>query len=194
MAIRLAVDGSRLPPNTHSTRFMRLGDAKSDLLSGLILEGGTAAQNDSASRQDAGLHQADGTGAGHSGGRGLLLELANLFSFTSVFGGVSPLPHTHGRPGSRPASSFSACRPNGCGGRMAEVMSFAIRSSGSHDMRVRRLPGRKCGLGRLLHAPRATSDGEVHIAPREADCLLCAVEGKSGLDIAITLCTSRSTG
>ena len=81
---------------------MRLGDAKSDLLSGLILEGGTAAQNDSASRQDAGLHQADGTGAGHSGGRGLLLELANLFSFTSVFGGVSPLPHT--RP-----SGVSSC-------------------------------------------------------------------------------------
>jgi hypothetical protein len=77
---------------------------------------------------------------------------------------------------------------------MAEVMSLAIRSFGSHDMRVRRLPERKFGLGRLLHAPRATSDGEVHIAPREADCLLCAVEGKSGLDIDIILCTSRSTG
>ena len=86
---------------------------------------------------------------------------------------------------------------------MAEVMSLAIRSFGSHDKRVRRLPERKFGLGRLLHAPRATSDGEVHIAPREADCLLCAVEGdcllcavegKSGLDIDIILCTSRSTG
>src|SRR3984885_14320358 len=172
---------------------MRLGDTKSDLLSGLILEGGTAAQNDSASRQDAGLHRADGTGAGRSGGRGLLLELANLFSFTSVFA-KSARCHTHGRPGSRPASSFSACRPNGCCGRMAEVMSLAIRSFGSHDKRVRRLPERKFGLGRLLHAPRATSDGEVHIAPREADCLLCAVEGKSGLDIDIILCSSRSTG
>ena len=73
-------------------------------------------------------------------------------------------------------------------------LPFAIRSSGSHDMRVPRLPRGKFGLGRLLHAPRATWDGEVHIAPREADCLLCAVEGKSGLDIAIILCTSRSTG
>ena len=53
--------------------------------------------------------------------------------------------HTHGRPGSRPASSFSACRPNGCCGRMAEVVSLAIRSFGSHDMRVRRLPERTFG-------------------------------------------------
>jgi hypothetical protein len=119
---------------------------------------------------------------------------------------------------------------------MAEVMSFAIRSCSSYNMRVRRLPGRKFGLvhghvvpiptpdgkvtaisfgghdpecskeakdaltfpagsavGRLLHVPRATLDGKVHITPREAACLLCAAEGKSDLDIAIMLGIPRST-
>jgi hypothetical protein len=43
-----------------------------------------------------------GTGAGRSRGRGSLPELANLFGFTSVFGGVSPLPHT--RPSDVPSN------------------------------------------------------------------------------------------
>jgi hypothetical protein len=91
----------------------------------------------------------------------LLLELANLFGFTSVFGGVSPLPRTLGRPRSRPAFSFSACRANGCGDRMAEVMSFTIRSFGSHNMWVGRLPGRKFGLVHGHVVPIPTLGGKV---------------------------------
>lgn len=48
-------------------------------------------------------------------------------------------------------------------------------------------------VGRLLHAPREADDREIHMTPRELDCLLWAAEGKSDWDIATILGISRPT-
>lgn len=47
-------------------------------------------------------------------------------------------------------------------------------------------------VARLLHVPRET-DLEVHVTPREIDCLLWAAEGKSDWEIATILGISRPT-
>jgi hypothetical protein len=122
--------------------------------------GREAAQNDRASRQDAGLHRADGTGAGRSRGRGSLPSLRTCSASPQCSAESARCP-THGRPTSRPTFSFSACRASGCGDRMAEVTSFATRSCSSYNMRVRRLPGRKFGLVHGHVVPIPTPDGKV---------------------------------
>jgi LuxR family quorum sensing-dependent transcriptional regulator len=184
-----------------------------------------------------------------------LLELANLFGFTSVFGGVVPGPHT--RPSEVPSSILVQRMPgewirryNGRGYVFRDPIvqqlqharaPFSWEEAYAHgveigDVRLIRGEAKEFGLvhghvvpiptldgkvtaisfgghdpecskeatdaltfaagyavGRLLHVPRATLDGEIHITPREADCLLWAAEGKSDLDIAVILGISRST-
>jgi len=93
--------------------------------------------------------------------------------FGLVHGHVVPVPTLDGKV---TAISFGGQDPE-CSKEARDALTFAAGYA----------------VGRLLHVPRATLDGDVHLTPREADCLLWAAEGKTDLDIAVILGITRST-